>query len=740
MADYNWPARADNVLLGTEQDRTDGLTKSTGTAKYAYDAVVDKMLIARALGCPHAHCKIVSIDTSAAEQVPGVVSVHLLKQPENVIQWQGDLIAVVAAETEGAATEGVAALNVEYELRPAYVLDEYLSGAEAAGRAGEGGENTKLVKEAPEELEDDAELEAFADTEIERLLAESDVQVEGYYGIQAIAHMCLEPHGSTCVWDGDKLIVHLSTQNVSGTASQFAQPLEITADDVTVLCDFIGGGFGSKFAADVWGVACAQIARETGRGVKFMLTRDQELKIAGTRPSGFIKVRLGADSNGVIKVWDSHHWGSNGIDGGGISQGVIPYVFDPPNRRRRQSTVSINAAPARAWRAPNHPQACAITHTAIDDLAAKLQMDSYDVFMANLPLVSNEKQEVYAEQMKIAAKLMDWRAKWHPHGQGEADGSVVSGLGMALHTWGGGPHASNCTVKVHPDGGVETTLGTQEIGTGTRTIIGMIVAETFGLPLAAVKVHVGSSKYPESGPSGGSTTVGGVSESNRRAAQDAFRAIAALVAKKLKVQADTLVARAGRIHVAGDPDKGLAWKEACALLGMKALEVVGVFKPGMTETKLTSSQVAGVQMAEVAVDRATGIVRMKKYVAVQDMGLVINRKTARSQIHGAVVMGIAYALFEERIMDGRTGSFLNCEVEDYRLPRLGDCGEVVVEFYEPDSEYDRGVVGLGEPPVISPGAAISNAVANALGVRVPVLPLTPQRVLEALERAGQLTA
>jgi xanthine dehydrogenase YagR molybdenum-binding subunit len=222
-----------------------------------------------------------------------------------------------------------------------------------------------------------------------------------------------------------------------------------------------------------------------------------------------------------------------------------------------------------------------------------------------------------------------------------------------------------------------------------------------------------------------------VCESSRRAAQDALEQIARRVGAKLGVDPATLVAAGGRIHAAGDADAGLAWSEACALLGMTPLEVQGVFQPG-GQTSLTSSGVAGVQMAEVAVDRETGVVRMLKFVAVQDMGLIINRKTAISQIHGAVIMGIAYALMEERILDPASGAFLNAELADYRLPRLGDIGEIVVELYEPDSEYQRGVVGLGEPPVIAPGAAISNAVANALGVRVPVLPLTPQRVLAAL--------
>lgn len=732
MAEYFWPEQGTAALLGKEVDRIDGLAKAAGRAKYAYDINRPKLLHARMLGCPHAHAKIKSIDTTAAEKVPGVVAVKLMKQVGNEIRWQGDQIAVVAGETEGAVGEGLKAIKVEYELLDVFVKEEDLAAATAAGRTGKGGQSVQLEREAPDGVDNE---DAWNDKEIERLLSESDVVVEGYYGIHAITHMCLEPHGSTCEWDDGKLTAHLSTQNVSGTGGQFAGPLKITADEVTVHCDYIGGGFGSKFAADAWGVVCAELARETGRPVKLMLDRDQELQTAGCRPSGFIKVRLGADKSGLVKVWDSHHWGTGGPAGGGVSQAVIPYVFEPKNRRRVQTTVKTDTGPVRAWRAPNHPQGAAMSQTAYDDLAAKLGIDSYDVFLRNLPTVSNGKEDVYRAEMEIAARLMGWKEKWHPHGKGPVNGSVVEGLGMALHTWGGGGHNSTCTLKVHPDGGVETFLGSQDLGTGTRTVIGMVVAETFGLPLRDVKVNIGSSKYPVSGPSGGSTTVGGVSESNRRASQDALAKLCELVGKKLGVEPSTLVARDGRIHVKGNADQGLAWKEACSLLGMTPLEVQGEFTRG-ARSPLSSSQVGGVQMAHVAVDKETGVVKMKKFVAVQDMGLIINRQTAASQIYGSAIMGIAYALFEERIMDARSGAFLNAQIADYKLPRLGDIGEIVVELYEPASEYQRGVVGLGEPPVISPGAAISNAVANALGVRVSVLPLVPQRVLEALSKKG----
>jgi xanthine dehydrogenase YagR molybdenum-binding subunit len=735
---YFWPAKDKSQAIGTRVKRLDGIEKATGKAKYTYDINLKNQLIARALGCPHAHCKITSIDVAPALKVPGVVHAEPLRQSGNEIEWEGELLAVIAAESEGAAAEGVKAIKVEYEMLPVFVEEDNLTAATAANRTSKGGGKTQTVKE-PGDNDDEAE---FGDKEIERLLKESAHVVEASYGIDPITHCCLEPHGSTVEWQGNKLIAHLSTQNVSGTANGFAMPLSITADDVTVHCDYIGGGFGSKFAADYWGVAAAKIAKATGRPVKFMLTRDQELKLGGSRPSGYITIRLGADKDGIVQVWDSHHWGSAGASNpGGVSQTTIPYVFTPPNYRRLATNIKTNHAQARAWRAPNHPQACAITQTALDDLAAKMGADSLEIFMKNLgtdekPLVSGAKPSVYKAEMEIGAKLIGWKENWHAHGKGPAKGSVVEGLGLAIHTWGGGANNSSCNLKIHPDGGVETFCGTQDLGSGTRTVIALVLAECFGLPVEAIKVNIGLSKYPTSGPSGGSTTVGGVSESHRRAGQEAFRKIADLVAAKLGVESAKLEAVKGRVQVAGDPSKGLSWKEACTLIGMSPLEVSASYnrpRPGEPPSPLSGSQVGGVQFAHVVVDKETGVVKLKKFVAVQDMGLIIAPTQAESQIYGAVIMGIAYSLFEQRISDPKTGAFLNAELKDYKLARLGDIGEIVINLYEPESERSRGVIGLGEPPVIAPGAAISNAVANALGVRVPTLPMTPQRVLEALK-------
>ena len=701
-----WKPRASNTLIGERHTRLEGAEKATGNAKFAADTQRKSTLIAKAISCPHAHANIKKLDVSRAAKAPGVKAVHVFNGEGIEIRWEGALIAAVAAETADQANDAAKLIKVEYEVLAHWVDESDVEGATKAGATRELGENKK--------------------GDVAAAIKGAKAVVKGRYGIATISHMCMEPHGSHCEWTGDdELEVTLSTQNVSGTGGQFAGPLGLDASKVHIKCDYIGGGFGSKFAADEWGLAAAKMAKEAGRPVRLMLDRATELKIGGTRPSGFADVTIAANADGEIIAWDSHHWGTSGIQGGTVSLNQYPYVFEFANRNRKATGIKTNCGPNRAWRAPPHPQLCALTDTAIDDIAAKLGMDSLDVFKKNLD--KTPRPEVYGPELDIAAGLIDWKKKWHAHGKGAGKGPIKQGLGLALHQWGGRAHAATCTVKVHPDGTVESFGGSQDIGTGTRTAIAIVLAETFGLPLSAVKVNIGSNKYPRSGPSGGSTTIGGVTGPNRRAALELLWKVTDLVAKKHGVDANDL-------EVAGSAfwrnnEQVCTWKQACSLIGPMPIEVQG---SGPQKDGLTDSGVGGVQMADVSVDIDTGKVTINKLVAVQDCGLIIDRLTAESQVYGGLIMGIAYAVSEERIMDNKTGRFINADLVNYKLPRIGDIGELVVEMYEPDDQYDRGVIGLGEPPVIATGAAISNAVANAIGVRVSTLPLTPKRVLEAL--------
>lgn len=718
-----WKPRGENKLIGTAIPRIDGVEKGSGFAKYSTDYTGNGTLPARLLCSPHASATIKSLDAEPAKKVAGVRAVYVFPGraagdgDDYEIQCAGDPIVAVAADTVAQALEGVQAIKIEYAVKDHFVDEANLE------------EATKLMRVKPGRSE--------AKTgDPDAAIKEADVVHKGHYGISAITHCCLEPHGSTCSWNGDnKLNVELSTQNVSGTGGQFAGPLGIEAANVTVHCDYIGGGFGSKFAADEWGVACAALAKDAGKPVQLHLDRATELAMAGSRPSAYADVTIAAKKDGTITAWDSTLWGSDGYRGGVVNPQFLPYVIQPPNRRVKTIGLVCNSGPARAWRAPNHPQTCALTCTAIDDLAAALNMDPYEVFMKNLGLSTGTSlpkeaaPEIYAAEMAKAAELMGWKAKWKGRGKWD-DGGWKRGLGMSLHTWGGGAGGGSCTIKVHPDGTVETFAGSQDLGTGTRTAIAAVVAEAFGIPLSSVRVNIGSSTYPQSGPSGGSTTIGGVAGPHHRGSLKALGMVFDKVAEKHGVEAGSLAARDGKIF-SGDKEV-CTWKQAAALTGPMGLEAQG---QGPANDGLTAAGAGGVQMVDLSVDPGTGRVRVNKYVAVQDMGTVINTTMAKSQILGAMIQCIAYGLSEERIMDNATGKFINANLKDYKLPRIGDIGELVVELYQPDSMYSRGIVGLGEPPVIGGGAAISNAVANAIGVRVPVLPLTPKRILDALAKA-----
>jgi xanthine dehydrogenase YagR molybdenum-binding subunit len=273
----------------------------------------------------------------------------------------------------------------------------------------------------------------------------------------------------------------------------------------------------------------------------------------------------------------------------------------------------------------------------------------------------------------------------------------------------------------------------------------MVVAETLGLPLGSVKVNIGRAPdYPPSNASGGSTTVGGVSSSTRRAAVGALEQLFAKVAPTLGVEPSQLQSTGGKIQVKGAAAKSLSWQQATAKLGVTPLSVTGKNvsqSNNPADGKLIDSGVGGVQMADVTVDMETGVTKVNKFVAVQDCGLIINEKTAESQVLGAMIMGVCFSLFEERVMDEVTGRPLNANMEFYKLAGIGDIGDLVVHMWKDDPEQDaRGVIGLGEPPTISPAAAIGNAIANAIGVRVPEAPFNPRRVLAALEKKGGLTS
>jgi xanthine dehydrogenase YagR molybdenum-binding subunit len=710
MAEYKWPEPGKRKFIGKRISRIDGPAKVSGAAKYTYDINRPGMLYAKVLRCPHAHAKIKSIDMSAAEKMPGVRAVTAMRKAGDEINWAGADVVAVAAVDEPAAEDAIRAIKVEYEKLPHLVIDHDPKAAE--------GKTVALQEQKAGDPD--------------KGFAESEVTIEGDYGSAVITHCCLEPHGSVIEWEGEQnILAHISTQGVSLVPGDLGRKMGIPATSVRVKQDHIGGGFGSKFVSDAWDVAAGQLSKAAGgKPVKMMLERSAELIQAGMRPSSYAHVKIGAKKDGRITAWESHSWGTSGP----LQQGMaseVPYVFRVPNSLKRVTAILNNVGPFRAWRAPNHPQACLITMSAIEDLAAKIEMDPLDLVLKNIDL-TGQRAETYREELKIGADLIGWKQRWHPRGD-KTKGPIKRGLGLAIHTWGGRAHNSDCDVIINADGSAQVKMGTQDLGTGTRTCIQMIAADTFGLPMDAIKVEIGDSRFPFSSPSGGSTTIGGISSATRRGTLDALDALFAKVAPALQAQPTDLEAVGGVIRVRTNPARSMPWAKACALLGNAPINVRGK-NPGPGD--LNNVGVGGVIMADVSVDVETGVVKINKVVCVQDCGLIINLKTAESQCYGALIMGVCYALYEEKIMDQQTGLMLNPNMEFYKLAGIGDVGQLVVHMMTGKGYDERGVIGLGEPPVIGPGAAISNAVANAIGVRVPHLPLTADRVLKALEPKG----
>ena len=707
MPDYKWPDMAKRKIMGQRISRLDGPVKAAGRAKYPSDMNPAGLLQAALLTAPYAHAKIRSINIDAAKALPGVVGIRTFVQAGAEIQWAGTEIAIVAATTEEVARDAVRAIKIDWEVLPHVVKDENL--AKTGSRA----------KAAGEKVTGDPD----------KALADAEVKFEGEYGIPVITHCCLEPHGQVISWKGDQIDFFPSTQAVSTVATQLAALINVPATQIKVTCDYMGGGFGSKFAPDTWGVESAKLSKESGgRPVKLFLDRATELTIAGIRPSHYAKIKIGAKADGSITAWQSDSWSSGGFAGGPLTP--IPYVFvNIPNTRTNHAAVSLNSGPQRAWRAPNHPQGSFITCSALTDLAAKLKMDPLALFLKNTGITLRE--ATYTDQLNKAAELIDWKSKYHTPGEGT--GTIRRGVGLGVATWGGAGHASKAKVVIHPDGSVEVELGSQDLGTGNRTCIAMVAAESLGLPLSAIKVKIGSNAYPASGPSGGSTTIGGVSTSTRKASLNALEKLFEKVAPSLGVPADQLEAVDSRIQVKGNPNKALSWKQAAQKMGPSPIEEMGENVPANAAREgLNTLGASGVQMAEVEVDTETGIVKMRKMVAVQDCGLVVNPKTAESQVFGACIMSICSALYEERVMDTVTGRVLNPDMEFYKLAGLPDIGEIVVHMDIQEVHDKRGIIGLGEPCAIGGTGAIANAVFNALGVRVPMVPVTSDRVLNAI--------
>jgi xanthine dehydrogenase YagR molybdenum-binding subunit len=756
-----WGEDAELHIVGQRLPRVDAGEKVTGRARFTADVQRPGMLYAviRRSTIPRGRA---TIDLAPALAVPGVLdaidATHLerriraggvgLFDPD--IAYAGQPLAAVCGETLDAAEEGARAIVVSYEPAPfvatfaAAVADDAPRARPGSKSAGGGG-SPNIARTSPSVAE-------RGDTNAG--LREADVVVHREYRTPVAVHTPLEPHGAVAEWDGDRLTVWESTQGIFMVRANVAKALDLPHSSVRVIKDYMGGGFGAKNSAGAYTYAAAILARRTGRPVRCVNDRDAEQTDAGNRPATVQRVTLGARRDGRLTAILCEADIAFGIGGWEAPPTKIYHeMYSCPNVRTVDTFVYSNTSAMTAFRGPGHVEGAFGLECAMDALARELGMDPLALRLANYAEHDEEKNRPYSakrlrECYAEGARRFGWNRKsgiGNPESRAADRGVAVGvdsrhpipgsrrrGTGMATQVWptGGGPPAY-AIVKLNGDGSADVLTGTQDLGTGARTIFAQIAAESLGARVSDVRVVLGDTeRTPYTGNSWGSMTTPSVGPAVRMAAEDARRQLLDAAAEMLEVPASELAAR-DSIVTTLDGAKSITFAEIGDRLG--DLMILGHGSRG-PNTRGVGIMSFGAQFAEVEVDVETGVVRVLRLTAVHDAGRIINPTLAESQLEGGIIQGLGYALFEERVVDQPLGRVLNPTMHEYKIPTMADMPHIDAGFIDradPTANH-TGARGLAEPPIIPTAPAIANAVADALGVDVREIPLTPWRVLAAL--------
>ncbi len=685
------------VAWENDGSRVDGKAKVTGAAKYTYDVNLPNMIHARFLRAPYAESKLVKADIEAAKAIKGVLDVVIDAEGRGL--YAGQSVGHVCAEDVRIISDAIAALKLEWS---------------------HGTPKTNLRREAGTL----PELAAGDQQTLDGLYTSAKHVVEATYETSIQHHAPLETHCSVVelLPDG-KARVYGSTQGVFAYRDGLDKDLEIPKENIEVIADYVGGGFGSKLSLGIEGKLAAQMAKKFKRPCKVVNTRKDESRDTGMRPSALQYYKVGINEGGTILGGRFFSWGGAGVTGGGGGVKVPTYnmgtLLDP---RKGQTDVALSQCPSKPQRAPGYPQGTFALESLLDELAAKAGMDPIAFRKLNDPRTSRHKQ------YDIAAKEIGWERR-KPDGSGT--GRVKRGFGCGAAEWENKFFFNaGSETRIYRDGHVETRSGTQDIGTGNRTMLVDIAAHAMGLDRKFINGLCGSTSFPVGPFSGGSISARSVAPAVIQSAEQAKAEILALAAKELGVGAETLAIKGSEITNA-DGSKKLAWLDACKLIGTDYISAV-VSKPDPKYRGEGESD--GVCLAEVEVDVETGVVKLIKIVTVQQCGVPVNRKIAESQVVGGTIQGISFAMFEDRVMCEVNGAHVNPNLEWYKIAGPVDMPEIVPILDVPDGF--TGVRSLGEPPIIGVPGAIANAVTNAIGARVRTLPITPARVLAALKEKG----
>ncbi len=720
--------------IGRAADRVDGRLKVMGGAPYAYEvSESDAPAYGFVLGSAISRGRISSIDGSAAEAAPGVLLVLTHHNtPEQAtfttegddrfarplpclvddrVHHHGEPVAFIVAASFEQARAAARLVRVSYEAEPGeYLLDDNLDKA--------------FKPESADGFPPDSSAGDF-----EKAFAKSAVQLDERFGTPIQIHAQMEPHASLAWWEGDRLVVHCSTQFVESAHKRVAATLQLDESKVRLVSRYIGGGFGGKLPVFADVILSALAARELGRPVKTALTRQQMFDLTTHRGNTRQRLRLGADERGVLSAIGHESW----------SHGTPRYEFCEPaavatrslyagaNRMTRQRTVALDLPVADSCRAPGEAVGLLALESAMDELAHRLEIDPIELRIRNEPEQDPEKQVPYSSRQLIAcmregAKRFGWDQRRGKPGQ-VRDGRWLVGIGMSTASRGNLLQEAHCEVTLRPDGVLQVRTAMTDIGTGSYTVFSQIAAEMLGLPLEQVDMQLGDSDFPPSSGSGGSFGAG----STGSAVFDACTKLRAKLARKAGIDTEKAEFADGQISGEGKS------ASLASLAGKNGVVAKGEIKPGKMK-KAYSQQAYGAFFAEVAVDTESGEVRLRRMLGVFAAGRILNEKTARSQALGGMIWGVGAALTEEEVIDPRDGHFVNRDLGEYHVPVHADIPAIdAVYLPEVDDKTNPlKIKGVGELGISGAGAALANAVFNACGVRIRDFPLTLDKVLAGL--------
>ena len=709
--------------IGKPVNRVDGSLKVTGGAQYSAEFPQENLAYAVGIPSTIARGKIKSIDTSAAESLPGVISVithentpklqplktfmqggtaaeNYLPFKDNSVYYSGEYIGLVIADSLEQATYAASLVQFTYE-EDTPIVEMLLHRNQEYEPQTVFGKKPNFVRGNPQE--------AFE---------QADIKVDEVYTTPTENHNPIEPSATIAVWENDILTVYTSTQNTYGTRKALADSLEISEENIRVVCQFMGGAFGCKGAFWSHMLLPAIASRQVNRPVKLVLTREDMYNVVGHRAETEQNVKLGATKEGQLTA----------IIHDGISHTSMYDEFAEPftvathmmyacdNLQASQRLIRLNRVTPTFMRAPGEAPGIFAIESAMDELAYALKIDPIQLRLINhadtdpdknLPWSSKSLKECY----QIGAEKFGW-SKRNPEPGSMRDGRYLIGVGMASATYPAFTSPASAKAKMLSDGSVVVQSSTHEMGGGTATVMAQLIADTLGFPFQKVRFEYGDTKLPRAPVSGGSMTISSVGSA-------VHGAVKGLQAKILEL---------GGIK---DSDS-LTIEDYANILKKNNQEQIEIeYDAKSSQEKEYSKHAFGAQFVEVRIDPDLGEIRINRYTGAFACGKILNHKTARSQFMGGIIMGIGMALMEETVVDPNLGRVMNANLGEYHVPVNADIPDINIEMVEEIDNHVNpiGTKGIGEIGITGVAAAVANAVYHATGKRIRNLPITPDKVM-----------